>query len=165
MNFESYRYIRHIISSTDKKVIFLTGDMAGAITSPSFIPFILEHKNSIIVLEDCEELLASRNTGRGHVNTGLTNILNISDGLIGDALQLKFVATFNAPLQSIDKALLRRGRLVARYEFGDLTADKANSLIIEQGLDVPQQVSPISLADLYNYEKPQFEQVRKNIGF
>jgi hypothetical protein len=55
--------------------------------------------------------------------------------------------------------------LVARYEFGDLTADKANSLIVEQGLDVPQQLSPISLADLYNYEKPAFEQEKRAIGF
>jgi len=158
-------YIRHIISSTEKKVIYITGDMAGFITSPEFIPFMIEQKGSLIVLEDCEELLATRGSGRGQVNTGLSNILNISDGLLGDVLKLKLICTFNAPLKDIDKALLRKGRLVARYEFSDLAPEKANTLIAEQNLDVPQQLSPISLANLYNYEKPEFEQVKMAIGF
>jgi hypothetical protein len=159
-------YIRHIISSTKKRVIYITSDMADSIASPNFIQFIMKQKGSLIVLEDCEELLAARSSsGRGRVNTGLTNILNMSDGLLGDALQLKFVCTFNAPLRDIDKALLRKGRLVARYEFNDLTPEKANALIAEQNLDVPQQLSPISLADLYHYEKPAFEQEKRVIGF
>jgi len=157
-------YIRHIAGLTDKKVIYFTSDMAQQIASPSFIPFIMEEKGSVIVLEDCEELLAAR-SGAGRVNTGITNILNMSDGLLGDALNLKFVCTFNAPLKDIDKALLRKGRLIARYEFNDLAPEKANALIAEQNLDVPQQLSPISLADLYHYEKPGFEQMKRAIGF
>jgi hypothetical protein len=158
-------YIRHLITSTDKKVIYFTSDMAQEIASPSFISFIMEQKGSIIVLEDCEELLAARNTGRGGLNIGISNILNMSDGLLGDALQLKFICTFNAPLKDIDKALLRKGRLVARYEFNDLSAEKANVIITEQMLDVPPQLAPISLANLYNYEKPAFEQMKRAIGF
>lgn len=157
-------YIRHIAGMTDKKVIYFTSDMAQQIASPNFIPFIMERKGSVIVLEDCEELLVAR-SGRGSVNIGITNILNMSDGLLGDALNLKFVCTFNAPLRDIDKALLRKGRLVARYEFNDLAPEKANALIAEQNLDVPQQLSPISLADLYHYEKPAFEQTKRAIGF
>jgi hypothetical protein len=157
-------YIRHLITSTNKKVLYFTSDMTGSITSPSFIQFLSEQQGSIIVLEDCEELLMAR-SGRGNVNIGLSNILNMSDGLLADALQLKFICTFNAKLSDIDKALLRKGRLVARYEFGDLTADKANNLIAEQSLDIPEQVSPISLADLYHHEKPAFELEKRSIGF
>jgi hypothetical protein len=138
--------------------------MAEVIASPSFIPFLIEQKGSVFVLEDCEELLASRG-GSGVVNTGLVNILNMSDGLLGDAMQFKFICTFNAPLKDIDKALLRKGRLIARYEFHDLKPEKANVLISEQNLDVPKQTKSISLADLYHYKKPSFEQERRAIGF
>lgn len=157
-------YIRHLIHSTNRKVIYITGDMAEVIASPSFIPFLIEQKGSVFVLEDCEELLAARG-GSGIVNTGLINILNMSDGLLGDAMQFKFICTFNAPLKDIDKALLRKGRLIARYEFHDLKPEKANILISEQNLDIPKQTKSISLADLYHYKKPSFEQERRAIGF
>lgn len=159
-------YIRSIIRRhTKKKVIFMNGDMVSEIASPGFVPFMIRQQNSIVVIEDCEELLSPRGNGGG-VNSGLINILNMSDGLLGDALKLKFICTFNAPLKSIDQALLRKGRLIARYEFGDLAADKANAIIKKSGLDVPLQTVPISLAELYNYEKPSFEQQRrKPIGF
>ncbi len=159
-------YIRRLIYNCDKEkeVIFMNGEMVHIMASPQFIPFILEHKDSIIVIEDCEELLAAR-TGNSSVNAGLINILNISDGLLSDALRIKFICTFNAPLKDIDKALLRKGRLVARYEFGDLEPKKANAIITEQGLNIPMQTVPITLADLFNYEKPTFEQQRKSMGF
>ena len=67
--------------------------------------------------------MSSRN-GSNRMNAGLVNILNISDGLLSDELCIKFICTFNAPLKDIDEALLRKGRLAARYEFKDLTTDK-----------------------------------------
>jgi ATP-dependent 26S proteasome regulatory subunit len=95
----------------------------------------------------------------------LINILNMSDGLLGDVLNLKFICTFNAPLKDIDKALLRKGRLVARYEFKDLSTEKANAIIKEQKLNIPLQTKPITLAELFNYQKQNFEQAKIVIGF
>ena len=86
------------------------------------------------------------------MNAGLVNILNISDGLLSDELCIKFICTFNAPLKDIDEALLRKGRLAARYEFKDLTTDKVNQLIKEESLDIPEQTHPMTLAEIYNYE-------------
>ena len=82
-----------------------------------------------------------------------------SEGLI------KFICTFNAPLKDIDEALLRKGRLAARYEFKDLTTDKVNQLIKEESLDIPEQTHPMTLAEIYNYEGMDFSQGRKRVGF
>ena len=96
------------------------------------------------------------------MNAGLVNILNISDGLLSDELCIKFICTFNAPLKDIDEALLRKGRLAARYEFKDLTTDKVNQLIKEEGLDIPQQTHPMTLAEIYNYEGMDFSLGKKH---
>ena len=67
--------------------------------------------------------------------------------------------------KDIDEALLRKGRLAARYEFKDLTTDKVNQLIKEEGLDIPQQTQPMTLAEIYNYEGMDFSLGRKRVGF
>lgn len=157
-------YIRHLINLGKKKMIYMSGDLVDKLSDPSFITFIRQQKNSIFIVEDCEELLSSRN-GSNRMNAGLVNILNISDGLLSDELCIKFICTFNAPLKDIDEALLRKGRLAARYEFKDLTLDKVNQLIKAEGLNIPEQNSPMTLAEIYNYEGMDFSLGRKRVGF
>lgn len=157
-------YIRHLISRGKRKMIYMGGDLIDRLSDPSFMTFVRQQKNATFIVEDCEELLASRNKS-SRMNSGLINILNISDGLLGDELSIKFICTFNAPLQDIDEALLRKGRLVARYEFKDLETEKVNRIIREEGLNIPLQENPMSLAELYNYEGSDFSLGRKKVGF
>jgi hypothetical protein len=157
-------YIRHLIQTNSKQVIYMNAEIVSHFSDPDFITFLFKQRDSIIVIEDCEELLMAR-IGSSKVNAGLINILNMSDGLLGDALNLKFICTFNAPLKDIDKALLRKGRLVARYEFKDLSTEKANAIIQEQKLNISLQTKPIALAELFNYQKQNFEQAKIVIGF
>lgn len=157
-------YIRYLLNQGKKKMLYMSGDLVEKLSDPSFISFIRRQNDSIFIVEDCEELLATRN-GSNRMNSGLINILNISDGLLSDELCIKFICTFNAPLKDIDEALLRKGRLVARYEFSDLAVEKVNKLIKEEGLDIPEQNKPMSLAELYNYEGKDFTLGRKKVGF
>lgn len=157
-------YIRHLINLGKKKMIYMGGDLIDKLSDPTFITFIRQQKNSILIVEDCEELLASRN-GSNRMNSGLVNILNISDGLLSDELCIKFICTFNAPLKDMDQALLRKGRLAARYEFKELTIDKVNELIKEEGLNIPQQNVPMTLAEIYNYGDMDFSLGKNRMGF
>lgn len=157
-------YIRHLINLGKKKMIYMGGDLIDKLSDPTFITFIRQQKNSILIVEDCEELLASRN-GSNRMNSGLINILNISDGLLSDELCIKFICTFNAPLKDMDQALLRKGRLAARYEFKELTTDKVNKLIEEEGLNIPQQKAPMTLAEIYNYGDTDFSLGKNRVGF
>lgn len=157
-------YIRHLINQGKKKMLYMGGDLIEKLSDPTFITFIRRQKDAIFIVEDCEELLASR-TGSTRMNSGLINILNISDGLLSDELGIKFICTFNAPLKDIDQALLRKGRLAARYEFKDLEVDKINRIIKEENLDIPLQDKPMTLAELYNYEGRDFSLGKKRVGF
>lgn len=157
-------YIRHLINMGRKKMIYMGGDLVDKLADPSFVTFIRQQKNAVLIVEDCEELLASRN-GSQRVNSGLVNILNISDGLLGDELCIKFICTFNAPLKDIDQALLRKGRLAARYEFRELCTEKVNSLIATEGLDIPPQTAPMTLAEIYNYQHGDYALNRPTAGF
>jgi len=90
----------------------------------------------------------------------------MTDGLLGDGLQLKFICTFNAPIKDIDKALLRKGRLIAKYNFGKLETEKVNRLIMTQNLPMPKAEAPMSLADIFNYQEQGFDQEHsKRLGF
>ena len=55
-------------------MIYMSADLVDKLSDPSFITFIRQQKNSIIIVEDCEELLSRRNGGN-RMNAGLVNIL------------------------------------------------------------------------------------------
>ena len=118
-------FIRHLIKSTSKKIIFLSPDLASELASPAFITFISKHTNSVLVIEDAENIIEDRKSGN---NASMSNLLNLSDGLLADCFNIQIVCTFNIPITKIDKALLRKGRLTLSYEFKALETEKANAL-------------------------------------
>jgi hypothetical protein len=62
--------------------------------------------------------------------------------------------------------LLRKGRLIAKYEFRELETEKANSLSVKLGFGNTFS-KPASLTAIYNQEEWDFQQSRKanRIGF
>lgn len=155
--------IRHFINTYPNQYIILSNSLMNAISSPAFLSFMLENKNSVLILEDCEMLLADRTTSR--FADGINNILNMTDGLYSDILNIKIIATFNSDMTSIDKALLRDGRLISKYEFKELSIDKTNTLLKELGKG--ESDKPLTLAEIYNKTSEEIIQVKKpkRIGF
>ena len=157
-------YIRNLISKhRDKSFYWLDSSMFAQINSSEFINFLLECKNGIFILEDCEVLLTDRDrSGNGL----LSSLLNISDGILGDSRHLKFICTFNADLQSIDKALLRKGRLKVKYEFKDLKKDKVKAIFKKLGID-ESNAKDMPLCDVYNFEEENGGKIsqRNKVGF
>jgi ATP-dependent 26S proteasome regulatory subunit len=72
-------------------------------------------------------------------------LLNLTDGIIGDVLNIKLICTFNTSLSNIDKALLRKGRLSLKYEFKKLAKEKCRKLLNDYTIN-----EDMTLADLYN---------------
>ena len=144
---------------------FMDKSTFNYIDNQSLIQFLFSEqiKNSIFVLEDCETLLTDR------INTGnhlLSTILNLSDGILGDGLNIKFICTFNADLVKIDKAILRKGRLKYKYEFKALTPEKTQMLAKELNKNIPSDKS-LTVAEIYNWEEDNNNKApkRKPIGF
>lgn len=158
-------YIRHLISSINRTFIYLPSQLTGALSKPSFIPFIKRFKESILIIEDCENIIKSRESVPDFDNA-LANLLNMGDGLLSDALSLKIICTFNTDLRNIDQAILRKGRLKGRYEFTELSADKVVTKLKKLGMQNIEPV-PMTLAEIYNYSETTFEINTENskIGF
>lgn len=156
-------YIKYLIHQQNKQVIFLSPKIAGNLDDMAFTEFLLDNKNCVLVIEDAEDLILSRDN---HHNSKLSFLLNLTDGLLGESIGIQIIATFNTDLRNIDKALLRKGRLTLIYDFKPLTTDKTNVLLKKLGHDVVVNGS-LSLADIFNFEVDTNYQpkLRKAVGF
>ncbi len=156
-------YIRYLIRQMKKKVIFLSPNLAGQLDHMQLTGFLINNKNSVFVIEDAEQLIASRENER---NSSLSTLLNLTDGILGECLSIQVIATFNTHVKNIDEALLRKGRLQLKYEFDTLSVEKSNALLQELNSD-HRTNSPLTLAELYNYEAKNCPEQggRKVIGF
>lgn len=156
-------YIRYLITKLKKKVIFLPPDMAIALTNPNFIEVFIDNPNSILVIEDAENIVLER---EGNRYSAISTLLNISDGLLSDCLNIQIICSFNTDVSKIDKALLRKGRLIGKYDFQELETEKANQLSKKLGFESNYD-SPVSLSEIYNQDEKNFnqEKERKKIGF
>lgn len=161
-------FIRHLIYNHNKRFVYMPIEVANQMSSPSFITFIKDNlKDAIIVLEDCENLIRDRRKSLSP-DSSIINILNMSDGLLGDSLKMKFICTFNSPFEDIDVALTRKGRMVERYEFKELSKEKTAALI-EKHVDVALNYtgSGMTLSDIFNMKTDNHADDinRKRIGF
>lgn len=156
--------IRHLITTIPKEYVIVPTSIALKLGDPDLAGFILEHQNAVFILEDCEQLLEDRsqNVFNGSINT----ILNMSDGLLGDIYNIKFICTFNADISSIDPALLRKGRCAAKYEFKELCKEKVAALNDKYHLG-HTEIKPMTLAEVYNAETKDYTKIakQKKIGF
>ena len=153
-------YIRHLCGLTDKPKLFIPPNLALRIADPEFIDLLHDNTNSILLIEDAEELLTKRDaTG----SNAVSNLLNLSDGLLSDGFHIQIICTFNADLTRIDKALLRKGRLIASYSFEPLVQAKAQALATTLGQAVPV-TEAMTLADIYNREDAAFVSEPKGPG-
>ena len=155
-------YIRHLISNVDRRFIYLPPNMAGNLSQPGFINFLTSYPNSVLVIEDAEEILSSRT---GANNSAISNLLNLGDGLLSDCLNIRVICTFNANLGQIDPALLRKGRIIAKYEFKPLEQAKASKLL--RSLDPEKDTGhAMSLAEIFHHNDVAYSpNVRDGIGF
>ncbi|MCX6244699.1 MAG: AAA family ATPase [Bacteroidetes bacterium] len=156
-------YIRYLISKINKKVIFLPPNMAKIITNPDLISVLIDNPNSVFVIEDAENIVVDREKDG---QSPVTALLNISDGLLSDCLNIQIICSFNTDLSRVDTALLRKGRLIAKYEFKELAVEKAQLLSKKLGFS-GNISSPITLTGIYNQGEKEFSQMKKRnlIGF
>lgn len=143
--------IRSLISNYPNKYILVTNAVAESLASPEFMSFMLENRDSVFILEDCEQVIKDRDE-ENNFSGAISNILNMTDGIMSDVFNIKFICTFNANIETIDKALLRKGRCYVNYEFKKLCAKKTKVILNERGI-VLDNYEPMTLAEIYNYDK------------
>lgn len=155
-------YLRYLIGRIRKKVLFLSPSVAGNLMNPDFIELLIDNPDTVLIIEDAENIIMDRRHNSG---SAVSNLLNISDGLLADFLNVQLVCTFNSSLTLIDSALLRKGRLIAKYEFGKLGVSKAERLSKHLGFDTVIS-KPMTIAEIANpHEKEQKGDRAEIIGF
>ncbi len=156
-------YIKHIISEfKNREFIFVQNDFVRDLLKPAFMSFLLDNKNCILIIEDAEKVVAARDSF--NEDSVVSTILQLTDGLFSDFLNIKIICTFNTDIDRIDKALLRKGRMIAKYHFRPLTAEKTEALARKLGRE--DITGTRTLAEIFQFDKREFkEPTKKPIGF
>ncbi len=103
-------------------------------------------KSRLLVLEDAGELVAA--DARAETGQALSRLLNVSDGLLGQGLDLCILITTNEPIERLHPAVLRPGRCAAQIEVPPLDVETANRWLAGHGGGAPIG-EPIALAELF----------------
>ncbi|MES2850870.1 MAG: AAA family ATPase [Bacteroidota bacterium] len=155
-------YLRYLIGKIKKRILFVSPTIAGDITSPDFVQLLVSNPNSVLIIEDAENVIMDRKISN---NAAVSNLLNISDGLLADFLNVQIICTFNNSLTLVDSALMRKGRLIAKYEFGKLSIEKAQRLSAHLGF-TDSITRPMTIAEIANPGEVEVKQERMEIlGF
>ena len=112
---------------------------------PAVIDSVSDTPWRILVLEDAGELIeqdAKQRTGQG-----LSRLLNLTEGLVGQGLKVALLITTNEKLGDLHPAVSRPGRCLAEIEFKALDRGRASAWL---GKDVAK---PMTLAELYQHRE------------
>jgi hypothetical protein len=155
-------YLRNLISRIRKRILFVSPAITRDLMNPDFIQLLTNNPDSVLIIEDAENVIMDR---RHNPGSSVSNLLNISDGLLADFLNIQLICTFNSPLTMIDSALLRKGRLIAKYEFGKLDVAQSQRLSNHLGFDT-NITRPMTIAEIAGQHEREVETERMEIlGF
>ncbi|MQY06648.1 DUF5925 domain-containing protein [Actinomadura macrotermitis] len=87
----------------------------------------------LLILEDCDELI--RGEAKASTGQGLSRLLNLTDGMLGQGRDVLVAITTNEDLARLHPAVVRPGRCLAQVEVGRLTHAEAVAWL---GEDAPE---------------------------
>lgn len=120
-----------------------------------------ESRWRLLVLEDTGELLSA--DAKERTGQGLSRLLNLVDGLIGQGLRVLVLVTTNEPLRRLHPAVSRPGRTLAVLDFTAFDALEAAEWLARHGSSaVPAQTT---LAELYALAAGRSIESKQKIGF
>lgn len=153
-------FIKNMITKCENDVIYVPPSMVNIIAEPSFVSFMLQNQGCTLIVEDAEQILCNERS------SATTNLLNLTDGFLKDALKIKVIATMNADIKAIDTALLRKGRLHLSHHFGKLAVKDANRLAKHCDIDHTFD-EETALCDVFNVEEfdSPLKKQERAIGF
>ncbi|MFI6869020.1 DUF5925 domain-containing protein [Nocardia sp. NPDC050406] len=92
----------------------------------------------LLVLEDCDELI--RGTAKESTGQGLSRLLNLTDGMLGQGRDVLVAITTNENISRLHPAVIRPGRCLAQLEVGPLPRAEAAAWLDRELADRPKPV-------------------------
>jgi len=163
-------FIRGLIHVLHEHVfILIPSHMVEDLSGPGLVPTLIKaraksssDKSIILIIEDADRALLPRPSLEGAESleveasktsiAAVSSLLNISDGILGQALNTRIVCTTNVSIDEIDPALKRAGRLSREIHIGELSAAKA--------MAVHDMVSGVAGSGLFDAAMPLAEVIR-----
>lgn len=163
-------YIRRLVRDLmrrNKKIIYLPNNIVDLLGTPSFNNFLLDYvedsleegnkKGLLMIIEDAEKVLMKRETNP-YGGSGVSNILNSTDGILNDFLNIQILCTFNCNISEIDSAILRKKRAISVKEFGKLSIEDSQRLI--DHLNIKHAADEeLALSDIYSLQQEEEDKV------
>jgi len=122
--------IKALITEVKSTFIIVGSNIIGDLSGPQILPVLLgqfedDDQSITFILEDADAALTVRSGGN---LDKLSDVLNLGDGLLGELLDIRLVATTNAGRLDIDPAIRRPGRMCKHLQFNDLTPDHSKEI-------------------------------------
>jgi hypothetical protein len=112
---------------------------------------VAESKWRVLILEDTGELLSA--TAKERYGQGLSRLLNVVDGMIGQGLRVLALVTTNDELGELNEAVRRPGRCASQIVFPSFPPDEARAWLAARVVDgndsFDEITEPMSLAEMY----------------
>ena len=161
-------YLRHLMGQLKDthRFYFIAPTCLKILEEPEFIGFwsseraAYSDRKLVVILEDADDALMIRESDN---RDKVSAILNLSDGMLSDFLQLHVICTINCTAADIDQALLRPGRLVSHRVFRRLDIAQASRLAASLGKTL-LPASDYSLAEVFAEDEDE-PVSRPQIGF
>jgi len=146
--------INKISKDKDCMCVVIPPYLTSGLGDPGLIGAFVNQKNNnknqriVLVLEDADSVIVTRmSDNMNHISS----LLNITDGILGDLLNIRIVASTNC-INELDEALQRPGRLCSRIAVTPLDRQQATEVfkrITDGKMEVPVFEKETSLAEIY----------------
>ena len=146
----------HIIGDPDRlfdNVAYLL-EVVGrppAHTAPSPTEAATGDRWKVLIAEDTDNFL--RSTAGKEAGNGLSRLLNVTDGLLGQAENTLVLLTTNEDLARLHPAIIRPGRCLASIEITRFPKPEADQWLNRHGATATAPTDGATLAELYQLER------------
>lgn len=127
--------IRALAGTVEATFVLVGASLVGEISGPEVLPVLLQARGRgpdkqpvVLILEDADAALVKRE--RGDL-CRISDVLNLGDGLLGELVDVRIIATSNAGHMDLDPAVARPGRMCRHVHIGALGSKAAASLYQE----------------------------------
>lgn len=153
-------FIRHFIYTRGIPTC-VTFDEKVMNSDSYFLDYLTGTSNQLMVVEDADVLLASRESDANKI---MSKLLNVSDGLV-PLLKKKMIFSTNLDnMHKIDPAIMRPGRCFDTVHFRQLSYTEAVAACDRAGIErVLERDQEYTLSEIFNGKNTQ--QKRKRVGF